>query len=403
MSPTLQPLLATNRDRSLDILRGFALAGVLFMFCVSDIGPASNYSNSLPDEIIAWPKWIFIESRMYTMLILIFGIGFHVQLEKAKQNNASLVPVFTRRLIGLLILGFIHAILLSTRDILMFYAIAGALLLLVRNASSRQLLAALIIIFIVLITGVLYKLFGNVWPQTRALVQPNNYTDHVQYNWQFFQLYHQMYGVYLEMLFHFLLGFWISKAGILKKINENKQFRRSLLIVSLAITAVLIPLYYFWAPENFPPIMKKLAAGWPKYLVSKGVVIIWYVLTTACVTLYATTLISISKSVKEKWFKPLAAFGQMALSNYLIQSLVLIPYLLLANKFNNIPPFEGFIVFLIVFAMQLVFSSWWMARYTMGPFEWVLRSFTYWKWQSIKRSTTKDIEAYNNLTTVAMV
>lgn len=403
MSSSLQPLSATNRDRSLDILRGFALAGVLFIFCVSDIGPANNYSNSLLDEIIAWPKWIFIESRMYTMLILIFGIGFHVQLEKAKQNNASLVPVFTRRLIGLLIIGFIHAILLSTRDILMFYAIAGAVLLLVRNASSRQLLAALIITFIILITGVLYTLFGNVWPQTRSLVQPNNYADHVHYNWQFFKLYHQMYGVYLEMLFHFLLGFWISKAGILKKISENKQFRRYLLIISLIIAAVLIPFYYFWAPENFPAIMKKLGVGWERYLVSKVVVIIWYVLTTACVTLYATTLISISKSVKEKWFKPLAAFGQMALSNYLIQSLVLIPYLLLSNKFNNLPPSEGFILYLVIFSLQLAFSTWWMARYTLGPFEWVLRSFTYWKWQSITRSATKDVEAYKNLTTPAMV
>ena len=145
MSTPLQPLSASNRDKSLDILRGFALAGVLFIFCVSDIGPASNYSNSLPDDIIAWPKWIFIESRMYTMLILIFGIGYHVQLEKAKQNNTSVVPVFTRRLIGLLILGFIHAILLSQRDILMFYAIAGAVLLLIRNLNSRQLFFSLVI------------------------------------------------------------------------------------------------------------------------------------------------------------------------------------------------------------------------------------------------------------------
>ena len=182
MSNSLQPLTASKRDRSLDILRGFALAGVLFIFCVSDIGPANNYSNSLLDEIIAWPKWIFIESRMYTMLILVFGIGFHVQLEKAKQKNISLVPVFTRRLIGLLILGFIHAILLSTRDILMFYAIAGALLLLVRNLSSRHLFIVLVITFLILISGVVYLLFGNVWPQTRSLVQPNNYTDHVQYN-----------------------------------------------------------------------------------------------------------------------------------------------------------------------------------------------------------------------------
>lgn len=402
MSPNLQPLSAPNRDRSLDILRGFALAGVLFIFCVSDIGPAKNYSNSLPDEIIAWPKWIFIESRMYTMLILIFGIGFHVQLEKAKQNSASLVPVFTRRLVGLLILGFIHAILLSTRDILMFYAIAGAMLLLVRNASSRQLLAALVIIFMVLISGVLYILFGNVWPQTRALVQPNNYADHVQYNWQFFKLYHQMYGVYIEMLFHFLLGFWISKTGLLKKINENKQFRRYLLVISLAVSSVLILFYYFWAPENFPLIMKKLETGWQKYLASRSVTMIWYVLTTACVTLYATTLISISKSVNEKWFKPLAAFGQMALSNYLIQSLVLIPYILLSNKFNNLPPFEGFILFLMLFAIQLVFSSWWMTRYTMGPFEWLLRSFTYWKWQPIHKTPKEELRRLR-LTTAAML
>lgn len=402
MSTTLQPLSASNRDRSLDILRGFALAGVLFIFCVSDIGPASNHSNSLLDEIIAWPKWIFIESRMYTMLILIFGIGYHVQLEKAKQNNTSLVPVFTRRLIGLLILGFIHAILLSTRDILMFYAIAGAVLLLVRNASSRQVLIVLIITFIVLITGILYTLFGNVWPQTRSLVQPNNYADHVQYNWQFFKLYHQMYGVYIEMLFHFLLGFWISKAGILKKISENKKFRRKLLFISLTVTAILIPVYYFWAPENFPLLLKKIDSGWQKYLLVRAAGIIWYVLTTACVTLYATALISISKSVKEKWFRPLALFGQMALSNYLIQSLVLIPYLLLSNKFNNLPPFEGFIVFLVVFALQLVFSSWWMSRYLLGPFEWLLRSFTYWKWQSNKKTDKEELRRLR-LTTAAML
>jgi uncharacterized protein len=402
MSHSLQPLSASNRDRSLDILRGFALAGVLFIFCVSDIGVAKDHSNSLLDEIIAWPKYIFIEGRMYTMLIFIFGIGFHVQLAKAKQSNRSLVPAFTRRLIGLLILGCIHAILLSNRDVLIFYGVAGAVLLLVRNFSSRQLLIVLGITFLALISGSLYLLFGNVWPQIRTLVQPNDYSDHVQYNWNFFLLYHQMYGVYLEMLFHFLLGFWISKAGILKKMNEDKIFRRQLFVIALAITAVLIPIYYFWAPENFPLLMKSLGSDWQKYLLGKTASITWYLLTTACVTLYATTLISISRSVKEKWFRPLTAFGQMTLSNYLIQSFILVPYLLLSNKFNSLPPFEGFIVFLLVFAFQLVFSSWWMTRFTLGPIEWLLRSFTYWKWQSI-RNNTKEEWRRIRLTTAAML
>src|SRR4030095_9406045 len=133
MSTHLQPLSASNRDRNIDILRGFALAGVLFMFCVSDNGPSYGYTNSLSDEIISWFKYIFIESRMYTMLIIIFGIGFHVQLEKAKQQNESLVPVFTRRIIGFSITGFFYCLILKQGGIFLFYGVAGFALLLLQK------------------------------------------------------------------------------------------------------------------------------------------------------------------------------------------------------------------------------------------------------------------------------
>ena len=115
---------------------------------------------------------------------------------------------------------------------------------------------------------------------------------------------------------------------------------------------------------------------------------IWQIWMFVSVTLYSTLLISLLVSDKtKKYLKPLAAFGQMALSNYLMQSLLLVPYLLLFNKYDNLPPLNGFILFVVVLAMQLSFSAWWMARYKMGPFEWLLRSFTYWKWQPLKRSS----------------
>ena len=403
MSTLLQPLSASNRDRSLDILRGFALSGVLFMFCVSDNGPSYGYTNSFLDEIIAWPKYILIENRMYIMLILIFGIGFHVQLEKAKQNNTSIVPVFTRRIIGLLFLGFIHAVLISSRDILMFYGAAGLFLLPIRNLSSRQLLIVIGIVFAIMISGIVYILFGNAWPQIKSLVEPNNYPDYAQYNWQYFKVYHQMYGIYIEMLFHFLLGFWISKAGVLKKINENKKFRSRLLITSLIVTAILVPFYFSILDDLYPVIRKALGVKWLIYSASKIFSILWYVLTTACVTLYATILISLASSEKrKKLFGPLAAFGQMALSNYLIQSLVLVPFFLLTNKFKTVAPTEGLILFIIFFALQLLFSTWWMKKYTMGPFEWLLRSFTYWKWQSIKKPVHREFDGEKQLITVSI-
>ena len=130
---SLQPLSQAHRDTSLDILRGFALAGVLLTFCITDTRAAAGYTNTFLDEVIEWSKCIFVEARMYTMLIILFGMGFHVQLQKARRKEVAFVPVFLRRAAGLIILGFLHAIFLSTRDILMFYGMSGAVLLLLRK------------------------------------------------------------------------------------------------------------------------------------------------------------------------------------------------------------------------------------------------------------------------------
>jgi uncharacterized membrane protein YeiB len=120
-------------------------------------------------------------------------------------------------------------------------------------------------------------------------------------------------------------------------------------------------------------------------------------------TLFAILLINLASTIKrKKILTPLAAFGQMALSNYLIQSLLLVPYMLLTDKIKGIGPTEGLITFAIVLALQLVFSQWWMSRYKLGPFEWLLRSFTYWKWQP-NRKTSKEELRILRLTTMAML
>jgi uncharacterized protein len=401
MASTLQPLSQTRRDITLDILRGFALAGVLFMFCVSDNGPLQGYTNSFWDELIAWPKYILIESRMYTMLIIIFGIGFHVQLEKAKKQGASLVPVFSRRLIGLLLLGFIHATLLSSRDILMFYAIAGSVLLMVRKATTRQLLLFMAVLFYVIVPLIQYNV-QNTWPQVAALVEPDNYPAYIDYNWQYFKLYHQVYFIYIEMLFHFMLGFVISKAGILLQLKADARFRRKMFRLSLAGAIVLIPLLYFWSPEFMPRLAPKINSPLAKLLFSLLFRTTWQFWMIASVTLYTTILISLSSSSKGMgFFKPLAAFGQMALSNYLVQSLVLVPWLLINNNIRKVAPAEGFILFLVVLALQLLFSNWWLRRYKLGPFEWLLRSFTYWRWQKIKKPPELRLDEGKQLITVS--
>jgi uncharacterized protein len=381
---TLEPLSSHERDVSLDILRGFALAGVLLTFCITDARSAPGYTKTFLDQLIDWPKYILIEARMYGMLIVIFGIGFHVQLKKAQQKGVSFTPVFLRRSVGLIILGFLHAIFLSTRDILMFYGMIGAVLLLFRNAKNWQLWAFMVLLFFV-ITPIIVRFQSSAFKAFR-LAQPNNYFDHVQHNWQFFKLYHQLWFIYAEMLFHFMLGFLISKTGFFQKLKDNRKLRRKFLIGTLIGSAVLIPFYYFYIPDVVFPILDKIKAPWLLVLAGTGFRTTWELWVMVSVTLYATTLISIYKSAKgKKWLTPLAPFGQMSLSNYLIQSFVLVPYLLAFNKYDHMSPFNGFILFVCMLPLQLVFSSWWMSRYALGPFEWLLRSFTYWRWQKIKR------------------
>ena len=395
MSTFLRPLPQSMRDQSLDVLRGFALAGVLLTFCLTNIGAPDNYVSSFVDDAINWPKYLLIENRMYTMLIIIFGIGFYVQLEKAKQSGESLIPVFSRRVIGLVVLGFVHAIFLSTRDILMFYGIAGIALLLVRNMSNRQLLVLFILLFLVLVTPVLNMVFDNPYQDARKLVQPNNYLDHVEYNWEYFKIYHQVYYIYFDMFFHFLLGFWIARAGIFKRIQQDKKFRTRLMLVSLAGTLLLIPFYFHWIQNVIGPNVFRRGPSVQQFFLITAIRTVWPVMMMFCVALYATILVDLTVKGK-RWLRPLAAFGQMALSNYLIQSLVLVPYLLVFDKYNDVPPSQGIILFAIMFTLQLLFSHWWLARFKWGPFEWLLRSFTYWEWQPIRKApNTQELSSFS--------
>jgi len=86
--------------------------------------------------------------------------------------------------------------------------------------------------------------------------------------------------------------------------------------------------------------------------------------------------------------KQIAPVGRMALTNYLLQSIVLttIFYGYGFGLFEKITVWQGLLLSFVIFGLQVPISRWWLARFNFGPFEWLWRSLTYWKMQPFKRS-----------------
>jgi uncharacterized protein len=85
------------------------------------------------------------------------------------------------------------------------------------------------------------------------------------------------------------------------------------------------------------------------------------------------------------WLRPFGAVGRMALTNYLVQSLFFTWCYRLTHTFGKVGPAIGLIPTFLFFAAQILISVWWLERHQFGPAEWLWRSLTYGKWQSMRR------------------
>src|SRR5687768_11372055 len=135
---------ARERIPALDVLRGVAVAGILFANVLVFFGlvflPAER-AAALPtagtDGVVRFLERVLVEGKFYSIFSLLFGIGFGLQLAR---GGESALPRFRRRLRILLGIGAIHAFLIWSGDILMLYALLGFTLPWFARTSDRELL-----------------------------------------------------------------------------------------------------------------------------------------------------------------------------------------------------------------------------------------------------------------------
>lgn len=411
---TVTPVQPGERIQLIDIVRGFAIFGILLvnmeMFHQSFMGYA--YGLNPPTTLLdQWARWFiafFGEAKFYSTFAFLFGLGMAIQYERAQAKGVRFVPFYLRRLAVLLGFGLIHAYLCWVGDILILYSVLGAILLLAfRNRKPKTLLIWCVIFLLIplLINGALFGVVevGRMTPdgaemiqqvfaeQTQIATETAAQADRVYATGSFIQITQQraqeMNTVYItwpfmafNVLAMFVLGFYTGKQQIFAQIPATLPFIRKVwwwgLIVGI-IGNLLYVIFGAMSVRSLPSIPLLIA------------------LTGQTFGAPALALFYMS-SLAWLWQRPawqarlarLAAVGRMAISNYLLQSLICTTlfYGYGFGLYHQVGIAAGLLLTVVIYALQIPLSNWWLARFRFGPVEWLWRSLTYGKFQPMHQA-----------------
>ena len=423
------PVVGTERIDAIDKLRGIAVAGILVMNIYAFAMPFAAYSNPLAYGGTEWYNigtWffthIFFDQKFLPIFSMLFGAGLVMMAGRAEARGTKYGGIWYRRNFWLLLFGIAHAWLIWMGDILYHYALVGFLLYPLRNRSPRALIIIACVVFpIALFMGAaggvyMQKLQTSAveiqqlqdagdelseeqtatleeWNAMGAMLGPpqeivrkdlagyrKGYRDIVVFraptaammetSAAFFFVIWRVGGI-------MLLGMALMRLGVLSGERSNAFYRKLMLAgYLLGLPLVLFSAYDLSAHQWYGMYMFKIG-GRANYVgsvfVSLGHV--------------AVFMLIIKSGALRNLMERFAALGRMALTNYLMHSVILttVFYGYGLGLYGTIPRIwqMGFVVAVVGF--QLWFSPFWLRNYRFGPVEWVWRSLTYWNRQPMRR------------------
>ncbi|MEX2272865.1 MAG: DUF418 domain-containing protein [Vicinamibacterales bacterium] len=384
-----QAPLGPGRIAALDILRGFAVGGILFanvlvFFGVTFMPPerAAALPTADADQMAAFLERVFVEGKFYSIFSLLFGIGFGVQLAR----DAGAAPRFKRRLRILLAIGAIHALLIWAGDILMLYALLGFTMPWFARKSDRALLRWTLILLSM--PAVLYAIAVAVLmaagspvssPSPDAGLPANileileamgtgGFADAFIGNLLF------LAGRWADLFFPkvlgmFVLGLWMVRSGLALSLEDRRRMlvRWALLGWGVGLPANVVA---SWAVGHWPYLPPSAGALLGVIMQSIGfpMLALGYAATVALLVVSGRRVLNV--------FAPV---GRMALTNYLMHSIicVVLSYGFGFGLWWKIGPSTAMAIAAAVIVVQIPLSAFWLSRFRFGPVEWIWRRLTY--------------------------
>ena len=406
MNTKVLPVNPSDRVVFIDALRGLALFGILMVNLQYMYKPMTDMlissSQGAPLHQIVSESFIkfFFEGKFYIIFSILFGFGFWVFLNKSIPDGSSIIPLFRRRLFFLMLFGIAHIVFLWVGDILLYYSLIGFILILFKKAPDKKVKRWSISLVVAppIITALLIAM---VWaisqiPEAKEAMDTgiqesiNEMTREVEHatatyaGGSFSEIISVRIKEYLKLLSGsififpvilgmFLLGFLLARKKILTEYLNHLRFFKKLFWWGIGIG---IPANTLYALASHYSILS-IPDGWmllETFMHIFGGIAFGLSFISGMAILFAKKKSSIFRNF-------LAPVGRMALTNYLLHSIIgaFLFYSYGFGLIGQIEVWQGIVLAIVIFSTQVAFSRWWLSRYKFGPFEWLWRSLTYMK------------------------
>ena len=346
-------------------------------------------------------SYILGDSKFMAIFSMLYGAGIVLVTRKAEDRTGKSAGLHYRRTFWLLIIGLIHAHIIWAGDILVAYALCALFVYLFRNMKPRTLL--IIGILFISVHTLFYTFLGTSienWPPDQLEAASADWKPSQEAldeeiaaltgSWGEQISENSNSAIFMEtMVFLFLflwragglmmVGMALYKWGVLTAERSASFYKKGLIIGWL----IGFPIVIYGVYRQFD-------AGW-SYEYSMFLGGQWNYWGSLGVSFgYICLIMLLAKSDIMNWLQDrLAAVGQMALTNYITQSIIctLIFFGIGFGLFGQVERIWQFVVVVAVWVIQLLWSRPWLNGFRFGPLEWMWRSLTYMKKQPMKKVT----------------
>ena len=366
-------MTSNNRALMPDTLRLVALFGIVvvnvqfiaFSVLQDFTVPAGD---TLLDALTLWLVNGVALMKSYGLFSFMFGVGLGFLMRSAERRGLAFGRLYRNRMIGLLLLGLAHGCLFFPGDILVTYAVAGAILYGVRNWPVRRLVwvgAALLVIQAVITPPLIFiapATPDDLLQWERAVLTTGGFANAVAFRTASYLIILPslllIQGV--SALGWFCLGLAAVKAGMIDDADHPlwQRARRQCLLPGLLLSLLGAALWQ-WGPP---------AAG----------VVLTVVVAPITTLGYLGLIARLSRAPGPVTQHALAA-GASSLSIYLGQSLVLSTLFSAygLGLWGEVDRLTAVAISVVVTLLLILLLSLWRRYFALGPFEWVLRRMTY--------------------------